>query len=188
MNNKESYAAGLQLAQGELHMYCDTLRAIGEFRAEIINRIQTVVENRLDDLGKAMNISLKDEFVYAYTDEDRFSGEKAMIGCAIGGFQYSGNIMYFWLDIKYSGDVLKQRIGISMRKITDAQKEFLRDECKRVSNDSYFGNVVPNEIGFAHNFTGKPTYKLLEENLNDLINKWIEVWKGIKEGFNGLPK
>lgn len=188
MEKSETEARRNQLVESGLDSYLDALTAVREFQKEIIKRSHRALEGKLYDLLTAMEIAsvgreeieIKD---YTYPSEltNKELGDDGWVGVQ---FSKEGMYCYFGFAFERKDSKCVKQVFVSMYISTASQRDFLLKHCKKISSE--FDNYYGNNIGLFMPIS-KEEINNFETKLQELIDKWIAVWKEVG-GIKNLPK
>ena len=173
-----------QLVKDGLSVYLDALYAVEEFQHEIIGRIRKVFYTRIADMSSAMKISLQDKSISKDNNKEKHSPTFSRIGLTIGGFDTALNVIYISFYIERQEFKIRQGVGISFETANSGVRETLLKKCK--SSIDNFEIWDGNEIGLADYSIDATNIDSFEDKLNQVIDKWITVWKSLEGGVKGL--
>lgn len=184
MTKIETEKARNQLVEDGLGSYLDALAAVREFQNEIIKRSRSALEKKITDLSKAMGISVDRGDIVGYITPVSNKEGFGDWGWVVVTFSKAPMYCYFGLRFERDGSKCVQSIDVSMWPAKASQRDFLLEHCKNVSRD--FDNYDGNNIGLFMPIS-KDEINNFEAKLQELIDKWIEVWKEVG-GIKNLPK
>ena len=183
MTKSETEIARNQLIEDVLGSYLDALTAVREFQKTIIERSRRALEEKLNDLSKAMGFDVKREEIKDYTYPSELTNKELGVYESVG-IKFSKEVMYYCIfGLSFEREDLKcvTEVFVSMAPGKASQRDFLLEHCKKVSTD--FVNDNWNDICLSMPIS-KDEINNFEAKLQELIGKWIEVWKkvgGIKK-------
>ena len=184
MTKSEKEMAQNQLVENGLGSYLDALAAVREFQKEIIKRSRRALEEKLNDLSKAMGIPVDRGEIANYITPVSNKEELGEWGWGVVTFSKEPVYCYFGLRFERENSKCVTNVDVSMWTYKASQRDFLLKYCKDVSPD--FDNDYGNSIGLFMPISKKEINNF-EEKLEDLIDKWVEVWKKVG-GIKNLSK
>lgn len=184
MTKSETEKARNQLVEDGLGSYLDALTAVREFQNEIIKRSRGALEKKINDLSRAMGISIGREEITNYITPVSNKEELGDWGWVVVTFSKETVYCYFGLSFDRKDSKCVTQVFVSMWAAKASQRDFLLEHCKNVSPD--FENYDWNYIGLFMPIS-KEDINNFEAKLQELIDKWIEVWKKVG-GIKKLPK
>lgn len=186
MTKSEKEMAQSQLVESGLDSYLNALTAVREFQKIIIEKSRRVLEEKLNDLSKAMGIYVKREEIKDYTYPPELTNKELGVNEVVG-IKFSKEVMsYCIFGLYFEREDLEcvTEVFVSMATDKASQRDFLLEHCKKVSPD--FSNENWNEIWLSMSIS-KEEINNFEVKLQDLIDKWIAVWTDV-EGIKNLQK
>ena len=186
MGKSETEAMRNKLVDDGLGSYLDALTAVREFQKAIIERSRKALEEKLKDLSQAMGISVKREDIKDYTYPSELTNKELGVYEYVG-IKFSRELMsycIFGLYFERKDSKCVTEVFVIMCPDKAPPRDFLLKHCKKVSPNFY--NDYWNEIGLDITI-GKDEMNNFEAKLQELIDKWIEVWESIG-GIKKLPK
>ncbi|MBI3398519.1 MAG: hypothetical protein HY026_04720 [Deltaproteobacteria bacterium] len=172
MTKIETEKALNQLVEKGLGSYLDALIAVREFQSEIIKRSRRALKGKLDNLLEAMGISVDRTEIEI---KDYLSEELDDWGWVGITFKKEPMECYFGLYFKRQDSKCVAKVTASMWAGKASQRNFLLKHCNNVPLDSDHDG---NEIGLSDSIS-KEEINNFEAKLQELIDKWIEVWESI---------
>lgn len=185
MTKSEKETALNQLVENGLGSYLDALTAVREFQKEIIKRSRKALEGKLDDLLKAMGIDVDREEIKDYLYPEKLANEELGVeGWAAVTFSKESVYCHFGLSFAREDSKCITKVSVSMYTDKASQRDFLLEHCKKVSRDfdNYYGNNIALFMAIS-----KEEINNFEVKLQEIIDKWIEVWTKVG-GIKILPK
>ena len=184
MGKSETEAMRNKLVEDGFGSYLDALAAVREFQKAVIERSRRALEQKLNDLSKAMGI--KREEIKDYTDPAKLTNEELGKEGWVG-IEFSNKpVLYchFGLCFEREDSKCVTKVVVSMWTDNVSRRDFLLEHCKKVSRD--FDNYDGYNIGLFMPIT-KDEINNFEAKLQELIDKWIEVWERVG-GIKKLPE
>ncbi|HMD69133.1 MAG TPA: hypothetical protein VKF42_09670 [Chitinivibrionales bacterium] len=176
-----------ELMKEGLKYYPFTLLALREFRANIQRKCRKLLEDKLDDLAKAMVTKLYKKDISSYANPDsipeNYNGNWAWIAVRIPRVEYLDCYFGLTFSQKDNFDMLcqatammapgdKKTMNILLTKANSISPKFVNDSSREVSVNETLDLNNPDS---------------LENKLDEAIDLWIDFWK-IVGGVNNLLK
>jgi hypothetical protein len=161
--------------------YLGALYAIEEFRKKIRDRIKKKIDSKRNELNKAMGTSLPEPSNEDNGEEIVLGGKLYRIGWIIGSFDDNSPIDKIYVCMSFDSSDPKGRKRVSMSFYVNRNFDYFLKQCETVSPDFQEWDQK-KEMGILVDLTDLDS---LENKLNEVMNKWIEVWERI-EGMPGL--
>jgi hypothetical protein len=174
-----------ELLRAGYDSYHKALFAVMEFRREVGETIQTVVEKRAPELAAAMEMD-KNELlggISPYTQPDRltqkYDGSAAEIGIRIPKSLGWPWLLYFYFFISRDDDqpkliaqIFLRNPGSELVKLAGSCKELERNE-----RNAWISEIIPTDGS-----------RDLSTVCDALLDRWIEVWKKVGGLRQFLPE
>lgn len=184
MGKSETEEMRNQFVENGLDSYLDALTAVREFQKPIIERSRRALEEKLNDLSKAMEIDVKREEIKDYTYPAKLADKELGVeGWVAVTFSKEPVYCYFGLSFEREDSKCVTKVVVLVYTYTASQRDFLLEHCKKVSK-----NFTKDNWNISLDMPiSKEEINNFEAKLQDLIDKWIEVWKKVG-GIKNLPK